>query len=367
MNKTLVIVPSLKFGWGAEKIASIVGTELNNQQIETHFFTFYDTQEKYPFQGKYFSLQETFKTNLLSKIIKLFSRAWKIKKYCKQHHIQTCVSFMEDANFSTILSKLIFRNKSHINISIRHSLDDYGTGIYYFLIKWLYPKAEKIIVLTEHEQNHLINHFSIDPKKITIIHNPIDINSIEQLKIRKNQDYQSLFGQQKFTFISMGRLTKIKNQQLLIDVFKQFYTQHPDTQLLILGDWELRENLLQQIGDHPDMHLLGNQSNVYPFLYQSNCFILTSFSESFWNAIIEAMACELPIISTKTQWWVEITNHGEYGLIFQNREELLKYMQDFYSNNKKYTLYQKKSLQRARDFDIKSIIEKWKEKLYSFE
>ena len=364
MKKILIIIPSLKLWWGAEKVASVFWTELNDQWYDVSYLTFYESEKKYDFKWKYFSLNEKLQDNLFMKVIKLFLRAYKISKFCKNNNIEISVSFMEDANFSVILSKILFFNKSKIIISIRHSLFDYWKWMYFYLIKLLYRFANKIVILTEFEKNNLINNFWIKKNKVKIIYNPIDLKLINNLKKEEIEDkYKNIFDSWKFTFINIWRLNKIKNQKLLIETFKEFNKKYPNTQLIILWDWELKKELQQLACDNQDIYFLWNQKNVYKFLVKSNCFILSSFSEAFPNVIIEAMSCNLPIISSETQWWNEIILDNKYWILFKNnnKQDLFKAMEWIYLDKDLREKYKEKSIERSKDFNLEKIIKEWEE------
>jgi len=86
---------------------------------------------------KYFSLNEKISKIFLINIFKLFKRAYQIKKYCKKNNINSTISFMEEANFSNILSKILFKNSINIYISIHSNLNRKSTA-YKNIVKKLY-------------------------------------------------------------------------------------------------------------------------------------------------------------------------------------------------------------------------------------
>lgn len=361
MKKIVIIIPSLNFWWWAEKVASNIWTELSKKWYIVSFFTFYDEWKKYPFLWKYYSLKEKLQNNLFIKIIKLFSRAYKISKFCKNNSIETAISFMEDANFSLILSKF-FWNKSKVIVSIRHSLFEYWKWIYFYLIKILYKFSNEIIVLTKFEKENLVSTFWITSSKIDIIYNPINIEKINNLKNEELWEFDKIFNNWMFNFISIWRLNKIKNQKLLIDIFLKFNKKYINSQLIILWDGELKDELRKQIWNNKSIFLLWNKKNVYKYLYNSDCFILTSFSEAFPNVIIEAMSCNLAIISSDTQWGKEIIRNNHYWILFKNNDKnsLFEAMEKIYLNEEMRNAYRKKSIEVSMDFDIKNIIGQWK-------
>lgn len=178
---------------------------------------------------------------------KLFTRALKIKKFCKEHKINTVISLMEDANIPTIISRL-FGNDSKIIVSIHHTIAAYGKGLYRLCIKYLYRFADTITVLTSYERQQLTQNFKIPAQKVQIIPNGLNLDEIkEKQKAALPAEYTALFENKKFTFISVGRLNPIKNQSLMIQSFIKLNKKYPDTQLIILGEGELRTQLEKEI------------------------------------------------------------------------------------------------------------------------
>ena len=368
MQNIVIIIPSLQFWWGAEKVASILGTELHKEWYDISYLTFYDSKEKYPFKWTYYTLNEDQTSSFFGKIKKLFTRALKIKKFCKEHKINTVISLMEDANIPTIISRLFGNGSSKIIVSIHHSIAAYGKGLYRLCIKYLYRFADTITVLTSYERQQLTQNFKIPAQKVQIIPNGLNLDEIkEKQKAALPAEYTALFENKKFTFISVGRLNPIKNQSLMIQSFIKLNKKYPDTQLIILGEGELRTQLEKEIWCNPNIYLLGNQQNIFPFLMKSDCFLLSSLSEALPTVILEAMASGLPITSSETQWWTEIIWENTYGLIFENNssKKLFYCMQAMYTDNSLREQYRNKSLERSQDFEIKKLIKK-REKILSF-
>lgn len=356
MKNIVIIIPSLQFWWGAEKVASILGTKLHEDWYHISYLTFYDSKEKYPFKWSYYTLNEEQTSSFFDKIKKLFTRAFKIKKFCKEHKIETIISLMEDANFPNILSKLFWNNAKTI-ISIRHSISDYKSSGYFRLIKILYKYANLIITLTNFEKENLIKNFNIKKENVYVIPNAINLKNIGGQQHIIPENYAFLFTEWKFTFITIWRLTKIKNQKLMIKAFNKLNEKYPYIQLLILWDWELKFELNQI--SNKNVHFLWNQSNVYPFLLNSDCFLLSSISEAFPNVILEAMACNLPIISTQTQWSTHILcPDNEYGINVEsnNQEMFYRAMKRIVSDGKFSKYYSLKSMQRIKHFNRSRII-----------
>lgn len=350
----MILIPSLKLWWWAEKIATQIWTELLKKWYNIIYFTYYSCEKKYKFSWVEYCLNDNLNSSFIQKIIRFFLRAYKIKKFCSENNIDIVISFMEEWNFPAILSKL-FYNVSRIIISIHHSISDYKKSIFDLFIKILYKYADDIVVLTTYEKNNLIQNYHIDKNKISIIPNWIDINNINSAKTESLWEYQSLFSD-KFSFISIWRLEKIKNQKLMVKSFLKLNEKYPNTQLIILWDWGERKNLENIINDN--VKLLWNHDNVFKFLYNSNCFILTSFSEAFSISILEAMSCQLPVISTKTQWANEIIWNKFWLLVNNNIDDLYKEMENIYLSKELREHYKNLSINHVNIYDIKQILKK---------
>ena len=200
-------------------MATTIWTELHNLWYDVTFLTFYDVINKYDFLWKEICLQEKLSTNFIIQFFKLFKRAYSIKKTCKENKIDTSISFMEESNFPNIFSKIIFRNKSKIIISIRASVD-FLSKVYKLFIRLFYKKADLIVPNSEEERMNLINVYKINPDKVKTIYNPLNLSLIKTLSEEKVDD---LFSKEKFTFITIWRLTYQKNQDFLIEVFNKFH------------------------------------------------------------------------------------------------------------------------------------------------
>jgi len=98
----------------------------------------------------------------------------------------------------------------------------------------------------------------------------------------------------------MGRLTEQKGQWFLIRSFRKVVDDYDCAKLCILGEGELKKDLIKLIKNlnlENNVFLLGNQTNIFPFLIRSDCFILSSLWEGFPMALIEVLSIKLPILS----------------------------------------------------------------------
>lgn len=129
-------------------------------------------------------------------------------------------------------------------------------------------------------------------KKTHVIRNPLVIKGVSDVEVDVPETY----------FVAMGRLDKQKNFEMLISAFTKAVKERNCTdKLIILGDGPDRKKLSQQIeslGMIDTILLVGRTMNVNAYLYKAKAFIMSSDYEGMPNAMLEAMAMGLPIIST---------------------------------------------------------------------
>lgn len=105
-----------------------------------------------------------------------------------------------------------------------------------------------------------------------------------------------------FTFLTVGSLLPVKNQTLLLSAFARVLRTCPDCRLILVGDGPLRHALEQQaaeagLDDRVDFPGQLGPEQVRARMLQADAFVFPSHFETFGVALIEAMACGLPVIA----------------------------------------------------------------------
>ena len=116
--------------------------------------------------------------------------------------------------------------------------------------------------------------------------------------------------------MSVGRLEKEKNFAQLVSAFAQVARARP-VRLIILGEGSektMLELLAEKLGVREHVFFPGFKRNVHDWLDRASVFVCSSISEGFGNAIVEAMACGLTVVSTNCPYGpAEILEKGMYG------------------------------------------------------
>ena len=227
--------------------------------------------------------------------------------------------------------------------------------IRYNIIKYFYNRADSIVVASKGICIDLVNNFNISKKLINIINSPVDVKAIIALSRKENKYYKN----HERYIVSIGRLVKSKNFDLLINAFK-IISSETKYKLLIVGEGPEKENLKQKIKKlhlKQNIKLLEYIKNPYPVLKDAELYAMSSSWEGFGLALIEALALNKNIVSTDCKCGPsEILDNGKYGVLVSSNNEiefansLLKVI------NGEIKFDENKLVERADKYDIDNII-----------
>ena len=156
----------------------------------------------------------------------------------------------------------------------------------------------KITCPTKTTYDNLIKIKLFDYNKVVLLKDPVI--SLNEFRTKKYKKLNSEFESKKF-ILSIGRLTKQKNFELLINSFSIIIKKFPYYNLLIIGEGEYRNRLNKLIINKnlsEKVFLLGYKKNVYKYLKKADFFILTSLWEDPGFVILEAALSNTNIISS---------------------------------------------------------------------
>lgn len=117
---------------------------------------------------------------------------------------------------------------------------------------------------------------------------------------------------------SVGRLNPVKDQATLLRAFATLHAELPDTALVLVGDGALRAALeasAASLGIDDAVRFLGDRGDVRQLLQGFDVFALSSLSEGYSMALLEACASGLPIVATDVGGNREIVVDGRNGLL----------------------------------------------------
>lgn len=182
-------------------------------------------------------------------------------------------------------------------------------------LRRIYAPADCIVAVSKGVYKDLIEVMGIPAHKVVMIPNPIPIQAI-RAQAELPVEHPWLRPGAPPVVMGIGRLTYQKDFATLIRAFAQV-AAHLDARLIILGEGEDRpglEQLAQELGVGDRVALPGFDPNPYRYLKRSRLFVLSSAYEGFPNALIQAMVCGCPVVSTDCPSGPrEILDGGRYG------------------------------------------------------
>lgn len=216
-----------------------------------------------------------------------------------------------------------------------------------------FTKLDKTVLLCNHDAE---TYYQYDKDfKPTVIYDPLTLKPGETSQ-----------GTSK-TFLAVGRFSRQhKGFDLLIEAFRLFAQKNNEWKLDIVGEGA-EEGLFREL---ISKYKLESRIEIHPFTnniqsYYSNAqvYVLSSRWEGFGLVLVEAMAHGLPVISSDLPTSIEIM--GDFGLYFKNGniEELAQRLED--ATHLDWQRKSEEALKIAQRFDVKQIIEQWKELIES--
>jgi glycosyltransferase involved in cell wall biosynthesis len=190
--------------------------------------------------------------------------------------------------------------------------------------EWLYRRAlmrtDTVVTVCEAARNDAIERGIVPSAKARVVPNGIHVDAFQTVSPRAHARIAQLLNLPENTRIigTVGRLNWTKDQLGLIRAFRQVHEQHADTALVLIGDGELRASLQQGAKDEgviDSVHFLGDRSDVRDLLQGLDMFVLSSLSEGYSMALLEASAVALPIVATQVGGNGEIVRDGVNGCL----------------------------------------------------
>jgi glycosyltransferase involved in cell wall biosynthesis len=127
----------------------------------------------------------------------------------------------------------------------------------------------------------------------------------------------------KFIWISIGRLIPQKGYDILLLAFYELKKIHSNIQLRIIGEGPLRnelELLIKELHLDDEVILEGNIPLGWKNLYDANAFVLSSVSEGFSGALVEALLTGIPIVASDIPMNIEAISPGKDAYLFRSKD-----------------------------------------------
>lgn len=360
-KRILFLIPTLG-GGGAERVVTLLLEHLDRGRFELFLVLFHERCD--------YALPRDVPISCLRKKSRydLPKLIWRLAQIYEKKKPDVVLSFMNYANLISAVARklslskprLLFSEQIHVSTDFKH---EPFSSLKAWALRRLYPQSDGVICVSRGVADDLVTEFRVPHEKIKVIFNPVDIEHV--LTLAKEDVHHPWFVQkQSPIIIAMGRLTAQKGYPYLLKAFAQVISTFR-CRLVILGEGQEREalNMLaRELGVETEVAFLGFQQNPFKYLALADVFVLSSLWEGFALAIMEAMACGVPVISTRCPSGPdEIITHGVNGLLVPVADDtgLAEAMLHVLKDKELAAKLGQAGRERAEDFAVPKIVKQY--------
>lgn len=355
--KVLFHINSMGKG-GAERVVSILSEYFAKDGYEVVVATQWYAEEEYPlfFKVKRIHVGLSEKDEKKGRIYRALKRVANFRKALKKEKPDIVISFCNKANFRS--AYCMFGMKTPLLVSVRNDpKKDYAP--YKRATKRMEKKAAGCVFQTPDARVFFDPFFR---EKSRIIFNPLSESCLNAAERSVERDDR---------IVTVGRITAQKNQLLLIKAFAKIHEKYPKMQLEIYGEddgqgsRQKMEAFLDQKGLADKVHFMGQSAQVEKAIVNAALFVLPSDYEGMPNALIEAMALGLPVISTDCPCGGSrlLIDDGVSGLLVPvgDEEKLAEAMDALLSDREKAEQFGREAGKVVEKVNPGKIYQEWKE------
>lgn len=225
------------------------------------------------------------------------------------------------------------------------------------VITFAINKSDGVTAVSDSLRKDTLESFNIK-KDIKVIYNFIDFDRFK--KTDKDHFKKAIAPEGEKILIHVSNFRKVKRVEDTIRIFAKVQQKIP-SKLILVGDGPERQNaeyLCRELGLCANIRFLGKQDAVEELLAIADLFLMPSASESFGLSALEAMACEVPVISSNAGGLPEVNIHGVTGYLSEigNTDEMAKYALSILMDDEVHQQFRKQALAQAKRFSIDNIL-----------
>jgi L-malate glycosyltransferase len=255
------------------------------------------------------------------------------------------------------------RNKDIKVITTLHGTDITLVGLepsFLPTMKFSIEKSDGVTAVSQFLKDKTLSNYKIN-KEIEVIPNFIDTKKYHRLKKNENCICAKVLAPNKEKIlVHTSNFRPVKRVKDVIKIFAKVREKIP-SRLILVGDGPERsdcERLCRDLKIFENVKFMGKQSSFIEILSTADLFLIPSQTESFGLAALEAMSCEVPVISTSVGGLPELNIHNETGYIAEigDIDRMAKYAIELLTNEKKYSVFSKNARERALEFEDSKIV-----------
>jgi glycosyltransferase involved in cell wall biosynthesis len=186
------------------------------------------------------------------------------------------------------------------------------------------------VVAISTEMTELLNRPELRHERVVKIPNAVDVERFKPVSSAAKSVLRRQLGipPLRSVFVNVGRVTRSKGMLTLIAAWSEIVPRHDDALLLVLGGgkghWDdCEDEVIEYIRTHRlqgHVQLVGPSDRVHEYLQAADFFVSPSEYEGFGLAVVEALACGLPVLATSVGIAPEVIRQGVNGFLFPPKD-----------------------------------------------
>jgi len=190
-------------------------------------------------------------------------------------------------------------------------------SFYKLLLRFLYPRARRIIAQTHAMRDAMVKVFGLPQERIEVLINPLDKELIDS----KVDGAPNPFDPEKVNFVAAGRLVHQKGFDVLLKAFRIVFDREPKARLYILGEGDDRpklERMIRELELTEGVTLTGFRGNPYPYFKFADLYVLPSRFEGLPNTVLESLYLQTTCVATRcTLFMADIIQEPDNGALVE--------------------------------------------------
>lgn len=360
LRKIMIHINSLGKG-GAERVASLLASQFVKEHIQVVIATEWMEEQEYEIDRRIKRVHAGLTPNEENshRLLKLWYRVKNLRKVILEEKPDVILSFCVKANYRAVQAAM--GTDIPVIVSVRNDPKaDYVGKAKAVMNKLFLNRAAGCVFQTEEAKAFFDD---VLQKKSIIICNPVNEKYLQAERTTP-----------KSKIVYVGRLVEQKNPMHLVKAFERIIVKYPEYQLYLYGDNfedECKEELiryLEQPGNKDvkeHVHFMGRSDRLEKEMADAAMFVLPSNYEGMPNALMEAMAMGLPVISTDcpcggSRYWIEPGKTGQLVPV-KNVTSLVQAMEYYIKFPKEAEIMGQNAKERLKEATLQKVFEQWKE------
>jgi glycosyltransferase involved in cell wall biosynthesis len=255
--------------------------------------------------------------------------AWKvarqIRRLVRSHQIRITHTFHETSDlWGGMIAKM---SGCPILISSRRDMGFLRTGKHRTAYRWLGRCFDEVQTVSEVVRRFCIEQDRLDPQRVVTIPNGVDLVPATAAPDRSAARARLGFDRGAGLVVSVGHIRQIKGYDVLLRAAANVCKVMPEVVFAVAGDnhepvhLQKLHTLADTLGMGARFRFLGPVEDVRPLLHAADVYCLPSRTEGLSNALLEAMACELPCVATRVGGNPEVVVEGKTGYLVESEDE----------------------------------------------